>query len=112
MLLKVEKELKPMARGYGVSPSGTKAKLVERILEHEMKTLAMTSEFNEQDVVDGASSWRKARSVTEAKEKEGENWTQTERSRMMKDTHGYKSCLLYTSPSPRDATLSRMPSSA
>ena len=91
MLLKVEKELKPMARGYGVSPSGTKAKLVEKILEHEMKTLAMTSEFNEQDVVDGASSWRKARSVTEAKEKEGENWTQTERSRMMKDTHGYKS---------------------
>ena len=24
----------------------------------------------------------------------------------------YKICLLYTSPSPRDATLSRMPSSA
>ena len=24
----------------------------------------------------------------------------------------FKSCLLYTSPSPRDATLSRMPSSA
>ena len=27
-------------------------------------------------------------------------------------THPYKPCLLYTSPSPRDATLSRMPSSA
>ena len=27
------------------------------------------------------------------------------------DKHNY-SCLLYTSPSPRDATLSRMPSSA
>ena len=26
--------------------------------------------------------------------------------------HGYWTCLLYTSPSPRDATLSRMPSSA
>ena len=26
--------------------------------------------------------------------------------------HRYNSCLLYTSPSPRDATLSRMPSSA
>ena len=26
--------------------------------------------------------------------------------------HTYESCLLYTSPSPRDATLSRMPSSA
>ena len=25
---------------------------------------------------------------------------------------GYDACLLYTSPSPRDATLSRMPSSA
>ena len=25
---------------------------------------------------------------------------------------GYTGCLLYTSPSPRDATLSRMPSSA
>ena len=25
---------------------------------------------------------------------------------------GYQACLLYTSPSPRDATLSRMPSSA
>ena len=63
MLLKVEKELKPMARGYGVSPSGTKAKLVEKILEHEMKTLAMTSDFNEEDVVEGASSWRRARST-------------------------------------------------
>mgnify|MGYP003312156594 CR=1 FL=1 len=26
--------------------------------------------------------------------------------------HGDKPCLLYTSPSPRDATLARMPSSA
>ena len=28
------------------------------------------------------------------------------------DRNKIKSCLLYTSPSPRDATLSRMPSSA
>ena len=28
------------------------------------------------------------------------------------DGGSYKGCLLYTSPSPRDATLSRMPSSA
>ena len=27
-------------------------------------------------------------------------------------TYNYNTCLLYTSPSPRDATLSRMPSSA
>ena len=29
-----------------------------------------------------------------------------------KESTPYKDCLLYTSPSPRDATLSRMPSSA
>ena len=28
------------------------------------------------------------------------------------ESSGIKTCLLYTSPSPRDATLSRMPSSA
>ena len=29
-----------------------------------------------------------------------------------KDVKAYKCCLLYTSPSPRDGLLSRMPSSA
>ena len=28
------------------------------------------------------------------------------------ETHSYKTCLLYTSPSPRDLSTSRMPSSA
>ena len=31
---------------------------------------------------------------------------------MVKEGDHVKACLLYTSPSPRDATLSRMPSSA
>ena len=31
---------------------------------------------------------------------------------VVQDVVDYFSCLLYTSPSPRDATLSRMPSSA
>ena len=31
---------------------------------------------------------------------------------VLDQSDNYKSCLLYTSPSPRDATLSRMPSSA
>ena len=30
----------------------------------------------------------------------------------IKSEKGWQACLLYTSPSPRDATLSRMPSSA
>ena len=32
--------------------------------------------------------------------------------RVLGDLQVYQPCLLYTSPSPRDATLSRMPSSA
>ena len=34
------------------------------------------------------------------------------RCTISKGAHELESCLLYTSPSPRDATLSRMPSSA
>ena len=33
-------------------------------------------------------------------------------AKMISDTAGSKACLLYTSPSPRDGLLSRMPSSA
>ena len=33
-------------------------------------------------------------------------------SSLPKPTNDFEICLLYTSPSPRDATLSRMPSSA
>ena len=36
-------------------------------------------------------------------------WGRTDRGQVRDHTH---TCLLYTSPSPRDATLSRMPSSA
>ena len=35
-----------------------------------------------------------------------------EREQTQYGSKDYKYCLLYTSPSPRDATLSRMPSSA
>ena len=33
-------------------------------------------------------------------------------ARLARDMHGGNGCLLYTSPSPRDRTRSRMPSSA
>ena len=36
----------------------------------------------------------------------------SEDERMIRDSARAYCCLLYTSPSPRDATLSRMPSSA
>ena len=43
----------------------------------------------------------------------GFTWTEaTHMSYSVKLEEGPEPCLLYTSPSPRDATLSRMPSSA
>jgi len=39
-------------------------------------------------------------------------FTQAEAAQRSATSLRYKVCLLYTSPSPRDATLSRMPSSA
>ena len=40
------------------------------------------------------------------------NLLKSERGEVTKGHITYRGCLLYTSPSPRDATLSRMPSSA
>ena len=40
-------------------------------------------------------------------------WAENELARQLdEEANGYKVCLLYTSPSPRDRTRSRMPSSA
>ena len=44
-------------------------------------------------------------------QKRGEVWRSTAKGKQFWGTH-VTTCLLYTSPSPRDATLSRMPSSA
>ena len=45
---------------------------------------------------------------------EQSQWVETifEQAVLVASTDHYEDCLLYTSPSPRDATLSRMPSSA
>ena len=42
----------------------------------------------------------------------GSNYTNTRHNIGFKIIDAINDCLLYTSPSPRDATLSRMPSSA
>ena len=41
-----------------------------------------------------------------------DEFNESNRAQWFAATDQYDSCLLYTSPSPRDATLSRMPSSA
>ena len=43
---------------------------------------------------------------------EAEDLTQEVFTRFFSNLYRYKDCLLYTSPSPRDGLLSRMPSSA
>ena len=44
--------------------------------------------------------------------KDGYGSKSTEEAKSKTDDNGKKDCLLYTSPSPRDRLLSRMPSSA
>ena len=39
-------------------------------------------------------------------------WVDTDGENILINTEIHRSCLLYTSPSPRDWTISRMPSSA
>ena len=57
----------------------------------------------------------------ESQQEEQDDWVQVEDlselkiweyNRLVNELHKHYPCLLYTSPSPRDATLSRMPSSA
>ena len=52
--------------------------------------------------------------TTYRKERLKEVWIDHEqkKSEILRNSDDIKGCLLYTSPSPRDATLSRMPSSA
>ena len=46
------------------------------------------------------------------KENDSSKEREIEQKELVIDEDGRNNCLLYTSPSPRDATLSRMPSSA
>ncbi len=50
--------------------------------------------------------------VTVAKEIELENHLENIGAQLLKEVASKTSCLLYTSPSPRDVLASRMPSSA
>jgi transcription antitermination factor NusA-like protein len=88
MELKVERELRPIAKAYGVSTTGTKEKLVDKIIEHEKKTMAMTEGFNEGSVIGDARGWRNQRTMN-ANDRDDENYSQTERSKILKDTYGF-----------------------
>ena len=55
--------------------------------------------------------WRFSLQLTRDKH-DAEDLVQRTCVRAMEQSHQYNDCLLYTSPSPRDGLLSRMPSSA
>ena len=52
------------------------------------------------------------RLLTETNRKLEQAWDEAEKANQAKDTFLANTCLLYTSPSPRDLSKSRMPSSA
>ena len=78
----------------------------ERVEKNEAKVLAEPSEDKQAKRRDvGCQIVRKIRKVRK-------DWVGKFDSLRFSDSRTVKDCLLYTSPSPRDATLSRMPSSA
>ena len=81
-------------------------KMVYLFLSHEFnQRIILSYLINENEVISSITSIFP-----------GANWMEREVFDMygvsFKDHPDLRSCLLYTSPSPRDATLSRMPSSA
>ena len=71
-----------------------------------MPTFDISSEYNQQEVVNAVDQAHREISNRYDFRDTGTFISYSE------NTITLKSCLLYTSPSPRDATLSRMPSSA
>ena len=78
-------------------------KILERILNIPSVRRAEPGEFSQRAVLNGRLSLTQAESISELV---------SARSRKAAELAINGICLLYTSPSPRDATLSRMPSSA
>ena len=99
-----------------------KSRLLEKIAElMESKTLPMLSDIRDEStenvrlIIEPKSRNLSPEMVMETLFKKTDLETKVSLNLNVideKNIPGVKSCLLYTSPSPRDATLSRMPSSA
>ena len=76
--------------------------------------MKQSGSFRENEVIDerlmDSGELEKERGITILAKPASINWKNSRINII--DTPGHRDCLLYTSPSPRDATLSRMPSSA
>ena len=88
--------------------------LVDRVEDPERMIKQLIREMEEniasarEGVIDAVASEKQLAKELEHQRRQAEDWQQRARRAM----EAGNDCLLYTSPSPRDATLSRMPSSA
>ena len=83
----------------GFNSIPTEPKILSLYLTH----LSATSKFS--------TLKRRIASISVVHKMKG-HYLDTKHPIVMENLHGIRSCLLYTSPSPRDRTRSRMPSSA
>ena len=85
---------------------------MDDLFEYSAKQFPLEEKNEERSIYSVSELTRKIRNLLEYKI--GEVWVEGEISNLRKQAsgHQYFTCLLYTSPSPRDQRGSRMPSSA
>ena len=76
------------------------------------KEIAKTGEKSEKASASAKARWNRAKDANALQSQSESNATHNTLPITQDTRHKVKACLLYTSPSPRDRTRSRMPSSA
>ena len=89
----------------------TKKSLADLAAHEVLDTSAVTTAMKTLETAAAGNDGAQIRRATEALRVEADKLAENVYARETETTQS-RSCLLYTSPSPRDATLSRMPSSA
>ena len=104
------KKLKVICSAYGLRKSGRKDDLIRRIMEHYQQQPPAPVEEDEKE---SDSSTETHVSLHEGdSDSEESDFLLSEDDDADSDSEEAGDCLLYTSPSPRDLSTSRMPSSA
>ena len=99
-----------MVEGYGNTESGTGSLTVEGKVDRETVIDFKLRDVPELGYYTTDKPYPRGEFLVKTKYGIKEYYNQPEATAKLFSEDGY--CLLYTSPSPRDATLSRMPSSA
>ena len=83
-----------------------------RALDVSERLVASHDDDRDAVMLEAERLWREVKPVLASASASKCWYCETKQSRAENDVDHFRPCLLYTSPSPRDATLSRMPSSA